>query len=44
MNWKKYIPSSTQAVQVFIVMVALGAIGAVAWGTNWVRVNLLGRV
>ena len=37
MNFKKYIPSGTQAVQVLIVVVVLGAFGIIAKTQGWVE-------
>ena len=42
MNFKKYIPSSTTAVQIVLVVIVAGALGLIAMGTDKIK-GLLGR-
>ena len=42
MNIKKFLPSITQTIQVFVIMVVLTTLGIVAKGRNFVG-KLIGR-
>ena len=42
MNFKKYFPTVTQAVQILIVVAVLGALGVIATTQGWVS-KLTGR-
>lgn len=44
MGLKKYIPGSTEAIKIVIVVVVIGAVGGIAFGQNWIRTHLLGRL
>ena len=44
MSWKKYIPGSTLVVQILLVVTVIGAIGGIAFGQNWIRTNIFGRM
>ena len=37
MNFKKYLPSGTQAVQVLIIVIVLGSLGVIAKTQGWLE-------
>ena len=43
MNFKKYIPGSTEAIKIIVVVVVVGALGGLAMGQNFIKTKILGR-
>ena len=43
MSIKKYIPGSTEAIKILVVVIVVGALGGIAMGQSFIKTKILGR-